>query len=121
MKKKCLSLLILCLFYQLANASTTFCVDGIYYLYGIDNTATVTFDMYGSSKYKGNIVIPEKITHWIWEWNFCHRNNKEECYLILLAVEKLISVDLSAVENHILTLLSAVVGIFFVDLLAVNK
>lgn len=63
MKKKCLSLLILCLFYQFANASTTFCVDGIYYLYGIDNTATVTFDMYGSSKYKGDIVIPEKITH----------------------------------------------------------
>jgi len=38
-------------------------VDGIYYLDGIDNTATVTFDMYGSSKYKGDIVIPEKITH----------------------------------------------------------
>lgn len=63
MIKKYLSLIILSLSYLLANASTTFFVDGIYYLYGIDNTAAVTFDMYGSSKYKGDFVIPEKITH----------------------------------------------------------
>lgn len=38
-------------------------VDGVYYMPGTNNTVTVTYDLYGSSKYKGDVVIPETISY----------------------------------------------------------
>lgn len=60
MIKKCFFILIysfLCLF---ANAIEVY-VNGLYYTLGPNSTAYVSNDLYGSKKYKGDVVVPEKI------------------------------------------------------------